>query len=62
METFKYILAISLDRVVVPSPKIVIILPRNYEKEPLKENHIGSMVGEILCYTNKTLTDPVTLI
>ena len=43
-----FIGVISLGRVEIPSPKIVINLPRTYEKLPVTENHIGSEVGEIL--------------
>ena len=47
-------------RVVAPSPKIVINLPRIMRGYIVKENHIGSVVSEILRYTH-THTDPVTL-
>ena len=45
-------LAISLGRVVVLSPKIVINLFRTVRSYPVKENHIGSAVSEIRrsCY------------
>ena len=45
--------AISLGRVVLPYPNIVINLPRTYEKLPWKENHIGLAVSEILRYKQK---------
>ena len=47
-------MAISLGRVVIPTPKIV-IKPMSY---PVKENHIGSSVSEIL----GTDKHPVTLL
>ena len=36
-DKFKFFLAILLERVVLPSPKIVINLPRTYAKLPCKE-------------------------
>ena len=43
-------LAISVGRVVVASPKIVMNLPGTYKKLHCKVNHIGSEVSEILWY------------
>ena len=46
-----FLKAISLGSVVVPSPKIIINLPRTYISYSLKKNHTGSVVSEILQYT-----------
>ena len=52
-------MAISLGRMLVPSPTIVIYLIRTYGTVPLKKDHIGSVISEILRYrkthTNKNL-------
>ena len=40
LEGDNFLWAISLRRIVVPSPKIVINLPRTYEKLRHKRNHI----------------------
>ena len=44
--------AISLERVIVTSPKIVINFPRTFSRRsyPVMENPIGSAVSEILRY------------
>ena len=39
--------AILLGRVVVPFYKIAVNLPRT---NPVKENHIGSVVSDIICF------------
>ena len=49
---------IALDRVLVPSPKIVINHPRNMRSYPVKENHNGSAISKILSYkqTNRQIS------
>ena len=42
--------AFSLGRVVLPSPRIVIFFPGPIRSYTVKENHIGSVVNEILRY------------
>ena len=42
--------AISIGKVVIPSLKIVITLPKPMRSHPVKENHISSVVSEIFPY------------
>ena len=44
-------------KVVAPSPKIAINLPRTYEKLHCKENHIGKR--DSLVQTNKTFEEKI---
>ena len=46
----------SFERLVVPSLKIVINLHRTYRSYPVKKNHIGSVVSEILRYSQEKNT------
>ena len=52
-----FLWAISLGRVVVPSPQTVMYLTRNYEKKYYKEEPAQSLAAD-----NQTFIDPVTFV
>ena len=54
--------SISLGRVVVPSPKIVLNLPGLMTSYPVKENLIGSEVSKILRYIETDIHTDIVLL